>query len=167
MGRKRMVATLGYEELEPGDEWESPGRTITEADVVQFAGVSGDFNPLHLDHDFARAGAFGRPVAHGLLGLAVASGLAAHAPKVATQAFLAIESWRFVKPIPFGQTVRLLNRVQEVQPQARGRRARVVWSRRLVGPDGELFQEGIVATLVASCVSLTAGGSEGRDSDKS
>mgnify|MGYP005852015171 CR=1 FL=1 len=156
---------LGYEELEPGDEWESPGRTITEADVAQFAGVSGDFNPLHMDHDFARASAFGKPVAHGLLGLAIASGLAAHSPRVATQAFLAIDAWRFVKPIPFGQTVRLLNRVEEIQPQARGRRARVVWVRRLVGPDGEVFQEGTVTTLVATGLASKAERTGGQGSD--
>ena len=65
-------AALYLQDLLPGDEWESLARTVTEADVVNFAGVSGDFNPLHVDHEAARATSFGRPIAHGLLGMAIA-----------------------------------------------------------------------------------------------
>src|SRR5271166_6217500 len=62
-----------FDDLAIGDEWESPRRTVTETDVVIFAGLSGDFNPLHVDHCAATSGPFGRPVAHGLLGLAIAT----------------------------------------------------------------------------------------------
>ena len=51
------------------------GRTITEADVVNFAGISGDFNPLHMDDEFAKNNMFGKRVAHGALGLIVSTGL--------------------------------------------------------------------------------------------
>src|SRR5207249_9745743 len=81
---RHELHVLGFHDLAPGDAWESPGRTVTEADVVAFAGLSGDFNPIHVDHEAARRGPFGRPLAHGLLGLAMASGLASHAPAVAT-----------------------------------------------------------------------------------
>ena len=90
---------LAFDDLTVGDEWESPRRTVTEADVVGFAGLSGDFNPLHVDHESARDGPFGQPVAHGLLGLSIASGLTSHSPLVATQAFLAILEWKFLAPI--------------------------------------------------------------------
>ena len=63
-----------FDDLVVGDEWESPRRTVTETDVVLFAGLSGDFNPLHVDHSSAQSNPFGRPVAHGLLGLAIATG---------------------------------------------------------------------------------------------
>src|SRR4051794_25201066 len=79
---KHFVATLCFDDLTPGDEWESPARTVTEADVVAFAGLSGDYNPIHVDHEAARAGAFGRPIAHGLFGLAIVSGLGSAAPRV-------------------------------------------------------------------------------------
>src|SRR5262245_21116976 len=57
---------LAFDDLVVGDEWESPRRTVTQADVVLFAGISGDYNPLHVDHHAAERGPFGRPVAHGL-----------------------------------------------------------------------------------------------------
>lgn len=139
---------LCFDDLEVGDEWASPARTVTEADVVAFAGLSGDFNPLHVDHEAARAGAFGRPVAHGLLGLAIVSGLGSHSPRVATLAFLAIDRWSFLKPVAFGDTVHVLTRVESITPRARGRRAEVVWDRRLVNQKGETVQEGLTRTLV-------------------
>jgi acyl dehydratase len=145
---RRQVETLRFDDLAVGDEWESPRRTITESDVVAFAGLSGDFNPLHVDHESARAGAFGRPVAHGLLGLAVVSGLGSQAPRVETLAFLEIAEWRFVEPIGFGDTVHVLTRVEAIEPKARGRRAVVTWHRRLINQRGQVVQEGRTRTLV-------------------
>ena len=142
------IEALNFDELTPGDEWESPARTVTESDVVAFAGLSGDFNPIHMDHESARRGAFGKPVAHGLLGLAIASGLASHAPRVATLAFLAIEDWQFLRPIAFGDTIRVLTRVESIVPKGRGRRAVVTWRRRLVNQEGVTVQEGLTRTLV-------------------
>ena len=139
---------LCFDDLEVGDEWVSPARTVTEADVVAFAGLSGDYNPIHVDHETARAGAFGQPVAHGLLGLALVSGLSSYAPRVATLAFLAIERWEFVKPIAFGDTVHVRTQVESITPRARGRRAEVAWSRRLVNQRGVTVQEGLTRTLV-------------------
>ena len=148
MVAKHPVATLSFEDLNPGDEWESPARTVTEADVVGFAGLSGDYNPIHVDHHSARESPFGRPVAHGLLGLSIASGLASHSPRVDTIAFLGIEDWKFLQPIAFGDTVRVHTRVESVQPRARGRRALITWRRQLVNQDGVTVQEGTTKTLV-------------------
>ena len=139
---------LGYDDLTIGDEWESVGRTVTETDVVTFAGLSGDFNALHVDHAWAAKGPFGKPVAHGLLGLALVSGLAAHAPRVDTMAFLAILEWKFLLPIAFGDTVRVVSAVESIEPQARGRRALVVWRRRLLNQLDQTVQEGRTQTLV-------------------
>jgi 3-hydroxybutyryl-CoA dehydratase len=143
-----VLAPLGFHQLTEGDEWESPKRTVTEADVVHFAGISGDFNPIHVDHEAARAGPFGQPVAHGLLGLAIASGLGSHSPHVDTLAFLAILEWRFHEPIFFGDTVQLLSRVESLEPKSRGRRGIVTWHRRLRNQHGKIVQEGRVQTLV-------------------
>jgi acyl dehydratase len=141
---------LAFDELALEDEWESLCRTITEADVVRFAGLSGDFNPLHLDVEAAKKGPFGRPIAHGLLGLSVASGLASQSPRVDTLAFLAILEWKFLKPIAFGDTVRVISRVEAREPRARGRRGVVTWHRRLINQFGETVQEGRIQTLVRS-----------------
>jgi 3-hydroxybutyryl-CoA dehydratase len=150
--RHRSVV-LGYNDLTVGDEWESPARTVTEADVASFAGLSGDFNPLHGDHAGAAAeGPFGRPVAHGLLGLALASGLASASPRMDTLAFLAVLEWRFLLPIAFGDTVRVLSSVESIEPQARGRRAVVAWRRRLLNQEGRVVQEGLTQSLVRARV---------------
>jgi len=140
--------TLAFDDLTVGDEWESPRRTVTEADVVGFAGLSGDFNPLHVDHESARDGPFGRPVAHGLLGLSIASGLTSQSPLVATQAFLAILEWKFLAPIAFGDTIRVITRVAALEPRSRGRRGVVTWHRRLVNQHGRTVQEGLTQALV-------------------
>lgn len=149
MVRPRTVA-LGFQELKVGDEWVSPARTITESDVVAFAGISGDYNPLHVDHESARKGPFRRPVAHGLLGLSILSGLASHSPLVETLAFLGIVNWTFQQPIFFGDTVHVVTRVEELEPRARGRRGVVTWRRLLVNQKGETVQEGLTQTLVRS-----------------
>jgi 3-hydroxybutyryl-CoA dehydratase len=145
---RREWPILTFQDLAPGDEWESPGRTVTEADVVGFAGLSGDFNPIHVDHETARAGPFGAPVAHGLLGLALASGLALHAPRVETLAFLAILEWAFREPILIGDTIRVISRVVAVEPKGRGRRGVVTWQRLLLNQRGAVVQEGRTQTLV-------------------
>lgn len=145
---RREIMALVFDDLAVGDQWESPRRTITEADVVNFAGLSGDFNPIHIDHDLATRGPFRKPVAHGLLGLAVASGLTSNAPRVDTLAFLAILDWKFLQPIGFGDTIQVITRVDALEPRARGRRGVVTWHRRLINQDGETLQEGTTQTLV-------------------
>lgn len=145
---RHLTPVLQFDDLAVGDEWESPRRTITEADVVAFAGISGDFNPLHVDHEAAKNGPFGRPVAHGLLGLAVASGLGSSAPRVETLAFLGILDWSFREPVAFGDTVGVVTRVEALEPRARGRRGVVTWHRQLVNQHGKVVQEGRTQTLV-------------------
>jgi acyl dehydratase len=162
MGVTRF-ATLGFQDLRVGDEFLSPARTVTEADVVMFAGVSGDYNPLHVDHETARKGPFRGPVAHGLLGLAIVSGLSSHAPRVETLAFLGIQDWRFLLPIRFGDTLHVVTRVLALEPKARGRRGIVTWYRRLVNQSGKTVQDGTIQTLVRSTAPTSAG--EGLDSD--
>jgi len=65
-----------FDQLEPGEVLTTPSRTVTEADLVAFAGLSGDYNPLHTDEEFARASLHGGRIAHGALGLAITTGLA-------------------------------------------------------------------------------------------
>jgi acyl dehydratase len=67
---------LTYDEFQPGDAFASPARTVTEADVVNFAGLSGDFNPLHIDESFALTTPFHGRIAHGMLVAAMATGMA-------------------------------------------------------------------------------------------
>lgn len=154
---RHAIASLGFNDLAIGDEWESSGRTVTEADVTAFAGISGDFNPLHMDHEEAGRGPFGKPVAHGLLGLALTSGLTSHAPRVDTMAFLAILEWKFLQPIAFGDTIRVISQVVALEPRSRGRRGVVTWQRRVLNQKGQVVQEGLTQTLVRARIRPEAG----------
>ena len=139
---------LFADDVEAGQEWDSLGRTITEADIVNFAGLSGDFNPIHLDHEFARATPFHRPIAHGLLILSMASGLALYSPPMRTMAFVAIRDWQFRGPVFIGDTLRVKTRLAEKEVRARGRRAILTWHRQIVNQEGKVVQEGITLTLI-------------------
>jgi len=145
---RHLWSICSFDDLMVGDEWESPRRTVTETDVVIFAGLSGDFNPLHVDHSSATNNPFGRPVAHGLLGLAIATGLISQAPRVDTLALLAILEWKFLRPIVFGDTIYALSKVESLQPHANRRRGVVTWHRRILNQDGHLVQDGRTQTLV-------------------
>jgi acyl dehydratase len=98
-----------YEDFRPGQVFLSQGRTITEADVVTFAGWSWDTNPVHTDAEGARHGRFGERIAHGLLGLSVALGLASRLGvfESCSIALLGIDDWRFRRPLLLGDTVRV------------------------------------------------------------
>ncbi|MGE3818995.1 MAG: MaoC/PaaZ C-terminal domain-containing protein [Isosphaeraceae bacterium] len=160
----KVPSILAFDDLNLGDEWESPGRTVTEADVVNFAGVSGDFNPIHVDHHQALQGAFRRPVAHGLLGLSIASGLTANAPRVETIAFLCLLEWKFLQPIFFGDTIRVRSRVQDLQARSRGRRGVVTWHRRIINQQDQIVQEGLSQTLVRGRADSSMGSESARGS---
>lgn len=141
-------AHLYFDDLRLGQEWESPGRTVTQADIVSFAGLSGDFNPVHIDHHYARTTLFGRPIAHGLLVLSIGSGLGLYNPPVRTLAFLGIREWNFKGPVFIDDTVRLKSRVVFLEARARGRRGVVTWHRALANQDGKVVQQGTTLTLV-------------------
>ncbi len=138
---------LYFEDLSVGDCWVSCARTVTEADVVNFARLTGDFNPLHVDSEYARQTPFGRPIAHGLLGLSFMAGLASTAPAVSTVALLRIIQWKFLQPIFFGDTIRVETKVVDKQPSGR-RRGRVLWHQRVINQHGQVVQEGKLETLV-------------------
>jgi acyl dehydratase len=103
---EKKIRQYYFENFNEGDLFVSPGRTITEYDVMAFAGISGDYNQLHTDKKYAESNQFGERVAHGLLGLSIVSGLAARLglAEGTAEAFRSIE-WKFLKPIRFGDTV--------------------------------------------------------------
>lgn len=150
-----MAGALRFEDLQVGDRWESPRRTVTESDIVNFACLTGDFDPLHVDHEFARQSPFGKPLAHGLLGLSWVAGLASHYPRVETAAFVGIKSWEFLKPIFIGDTLQVVNEVVELRPNGR-RRGCVIWKRTLVNQSGAIVQQGTFETLVTSNLARVA-----------
>lgn len=139
---------LYYDDLEIGQEWTSGGRTITEGDIVNFAGFSGDFNPIHIDHEFAKTTPFRRPIAHGFAVFSIASGLGVMTPPVRTIALLRVPYWNFQLPVFAGDTIRTMTRVVEKTLRGRGKRGEVVWYRGVMNQDGKVVQEGEVVTLI-------------------
>ena len=139
---------LFYDDVQVGQEWLSPGRTITETDIVNFAGLSGDFNPIHVDHEFARSTLFRRPIAHGLLVWSISSGLIVISPSMRTQAFTTVKEWHFREPVFVGDTIRVRSKVAEIEVRSRGRRAAITWQRVILNQEGKVVQEGTIVTLV-------------------
>jgi acyl dehydratase len=139
---------LYFDDLEIGQEWISSGRTITEADIVNFAGFSGDFNPIHVDHEFAKTTPFRRPIAHGFAVFSIGSGLGVMTPPLRTIALLRVINWNFLLPVFAGDTIRIKSRVLEKTLRGRGRRGEVVWYRGLINQDNKIVQEGQIVLLV-------------------
>jgi acyl dehydratase len=138
-----------FEDIEVGQEYVSPGRTVTEADIVAFAGLSGDYNVLHTDAEFMRTSIFGERIAHGLLGLAIQSGLGTRAmPRpFATIAFLGLR-WRFKGPIKIGDTIKVRIRVTDKRETSKPDRGIVVLQRSVTNQRGEVVQEGDTDVMV-------------------
>lgn len=141
--------TLYLEDLAVGQRYATQGRTITEADLVLFAGWSWDTNPVHTDATYAASGRFGERIGHGLLGLSIAMGLVSRLAvfERSAFAFLGIDDWNFRAPIRIGDTLRCVVEVVGVRPT---REAGVLHRRlTLLNQADEVVQEGVVAVLVA------------------
>jgi acyl dehydratase len=137
-----------FEEIEVGEEYESPGRTVTETDIVLFAGLSGDYNVLHTDAEFMKSSIFGERIAHGLLGLAIQAGLFTRATQAyATIAFAGLR-WKFKGPIKIGDTIRVRAKVTAKQETAKADRGVVTVERRVLNQRDEVVQEGETDLMV-------------------
>jgi acyl dehydratase len=145
---------LYFDDIEVGQQWESLGRTVTQTDIVNFAGLSGDFNPIHLDHEFAKTTPFRRPIAHGLLVFSIASGLGISCPPMRTLAILTIKEWHFKAPIFIGDTIRVRSIVLGKEVRSRGKRGAITWQRQIMNQEGKVVQEGVTVTLVQGRATL-------------
>jgi acyl dehydratase len=145
----RMAAARRYfEDIAVGEEYESPGRTLTETDIVLFAGLSGDYNILHTDAEFMKQSIFGERIAHGLLGLAIQAGLFTRATQpYATLAFAGLR-WRFKNPIKIGDTIHVTAKVIAKKETAKPDRGLITLERRVLNQRSEVVQEGETDLIV-------------------
>ena len=145
--------SLHWEDLRVGLQFTSPTRTITEADVTMFAGLTGDYSELHTSEEFAAQTQYGRRVAHGLLGLSFAHGLMwprTGAFRDIAIAFLGLSDWRFRGPIFLGDTVHVEYGVAEVRDsRSNPGQGIVTFDVRVVNQRGDVVQEGQKALLVS------------------
>jgi len=137
-----------FDEIALGEEYESPGRTVTESDIVMFAGLSGDYNVLHTDAEFMKQSIFGERIAHGLLGLAIQSGLFSRATRAyATLAFVGLR-WKFKAPVKIGDTIRLRAKVIARKDLSEPGRGLVTLERTLLNQRDEVVQQGETDLIV-------------------
>jgi acyl dehydratase len=140
-----------FEEFEPGLEILTAARTITETDVVNFAGLSGDFNFIHTDAEGARQTPYGQRIAHGMLVASIASGLAVQQGFIdgTTLAFREL-TWKFTKPVLIGDTIRVRIKVLETKAMAQLGGGLVTFETRVVNQRDELVHKGEWRMLIKS-----------------
>ncbi|MDR7519979.1 MAG: MaoC/PaaZ C-terminal domain-containing protein [Armatimonadota bacterium] len=136
-----------YEDLVEGEVVESQAITVTEAHVVHFAGLTGDFHPVHMDDGYAKQTPFGGRIAHGALVLSLAVALAGMACPLESIAFLGV-SWRFVKPVAIGDTIRVRSTLLKKRLTSRGDRGIVHHRLEVLNQLGEVVQEGETHIMV-------------------
>lgn len=142
---------LYFEEFNVGEEFISPGRTITEADVCLFAGLSGDYNPLHTDEEYAKKNTvFGTRIVHGMLGLSILTGLIGRigVSEGTAIAFLGFDDWKFTGPILFGDTVHLKMTITGKRETSKPDRGVIVRQLELINQKNEVVQKGISNLMV-------------------
>jgi acyl dehydratase len=148
------VITDFYEDIEIGQRHHTRARTVTETDLVNFAGMTGDWHPLHTDAEYAAADPiFGQRIAHGALVLSLGLGLVTLRPE-AVKAFYGIDRLRFVGPTFIGDTIHVETEVSSVTPRADERHA-VVRSEFVVRNQRET--EAVVGTLAMLVAGRAAG----------
>ena len=142
-------SSLYYEEFEVGQTVTSAARTVTETDVVAFAGLSGDWNAIHTDAEYAAKHPFGQRVAHGVLGLSIATGLANRLGfmEETVLAFREIGTWKFSLPIFIGDTIRVRATVEEKRPMRRLGGGLVTFKVEILNQRDEVTQRGTWSVL--------------------
>jgi 3-hydroxybutyryl-CoA dehydratase len=141
-----------FDEFQAGQRILTPGRTVTEADIVSFAGLSGDYNQIHVDAAYSAQAPFGQRVAHGLLVMAIASGLAMQTGVMegTVLAFREINEWKFIKPVFIGDTVHVQLEVKETKDLRRIGGGSVTIEVSVLNQKDDTVMKGVWTVLIAS-----------------
>jgi acyl dehydratase len=144
------VPPLYFEDVEVGFRFETPRRTVTEADLVVFSGLSGDYNPLHTDSVFAAQSIYGERIAHGALVVSLATGLRQRVGLFdgTLMGLLEIRSWRFTAPVHIGDTIRVVSEVTELRETSKTDRGIMVQRIDVVNQDNTVVQHGEFVMLL-------------------
>lgn len=139
-----------FEDFKVGEETITKGRTVTECDVVTFAGFSGDHHPLHTDREYAKGTIFGQRIAHGLCVMGIASGNIVESGILRQGiGFYGIEEWKFLKPCFLGDTIRVKLRVDQKTRHDKREMGVVVFALEILNQDGTVIQSGKWKVMVA------------------
>jgi acyl dehydratase len=144
-----MGSGLTYEEFELGAIYDTQARTITETDVVTFAGLSGDYNPLHTDAEAAKNTPFGERIAHGMLTVAISTGMANMTGLMAgTTIALMEQNIKYKGAVKFGDTVRLQMEVIEKRETSKPDRGIVKLAARVLNQRDEVVVDMVWTQLM-------------------
>jgi acyl dehydratase len=143
---------LYFEEFKVGQVFYSTARTITETDIVMFAGLSGDYNQIHTDVEYCKTTPFGQRIAHGLLVMSIASGLIAQSGFLdgTVISFREIKDWKFVKTTFIGDTVHVITKVIETKSLKRVGGGLIVISLDVRNQNDETLMKGKWTALMAN-----------------
>lgn len=147
---KNIQRYYGYQDLDAGDEFLSATHTVSEADIVQFAGLTGDFNELHTSAIFAANTQFGARIAHGLLILSLANGLYVRLNLFETSVFLGIDQWKSTKPVFIGDTIQLKLTITEKRLAKDGKRGILGMRYDVLNQREELVGTGLFHRMIAA-----------------
>lgn len=141
-----------FEEFAPGQKITTAGRTITESDIVTFAGFSGDFNQIHTDAVYSQSSPAGQRVAHGLLVLSIASGLTVQTGLMEGTVvyFREINDWKFIKPVFIGDTIHVDIEVLETKELRRTGTGLVTIQLDVRNQESETVMKGVWKALFAT-----------------
>jgi acyl dehydratase len=146
------MAGLYFEEFSVGQKLNTVGRTVSEGDIFNFAGLTGDFNQIHTNADFASKTQFGQRIAHGLLGLSIATGLIMQTGFLegTVLAFREITEWKFVKPFFIGDTISAELTITETKALPRIGGGSIIAAIIVKNQSGDICQRGSLNLLVLS-----------------
>lgn len=152
MSLSAMKRGMFFEEFEVGQKIVTAARTVTETDIVMFAGLTGDFNQIHVDAEFSKTTPFGARVAHGLLGLSIASGLVVQTGFMegTIMAFREVNEWKFIKPIFIGDTIHVDTNVIETKALPRIGGGSIVITLEVKNQKDETIMKGTWTALIMS-----------------
>jgi len=139
-----------FDDFKVGQEFVTKARTVTEADVVNFAQLSWDTNQLHTDVEYAKRTPFGERIAHGMLGIVIHSGLS-QMLGIMEGTILAFKgmTWNFHLPIKIGDTVHVVQRVKEMRETSKPDRGLLTFEKELINQRGEIVQTGTTTVLLS------------------
>lgn len=146
-----IIRSLYFEDFAVGQKFVTRARTITEADIVNFAGLSWDHNQLHTDAEYAASTSYGKRIAHGLLGVIAHAGLSYELTEDSILALLEL-TWQFKAPIYIGDTIHVEQTVKNLRESTAGDRGVLTFEKAVVNQKGEVVQTGTTTILLAKRV---------------
>jgi 3-hydroxybutyryl-CoA dehydratase len=147
-GRPLVAGEYGFDQLEPGDWYETAGVTVTETHIVGFAGLTGDLFDVHMDDQFARDAGFPGRIAHGLLGLAMADGLKTRCPVRLLGLATLGWNWSFRAPLLPGDRIHARLQVVSKRETRKPGRGIVTFAMQVLNQRGETIQDGETQLLM-------------------